>query len=499
MDAINLYVLCQAIDLDNFGDYKDTLTKSGNSLAVKKEEIITLKSFLSELLSRKIQMSYLDNFIYGFSIPQISKEFDLLKIYENGPVINIELKSRMIDEKKIEYQLKKNQYYLSHFKKKIISFTYVMTETGSKVFSYDGVSLKESNISEILFSICQDGECYHKDIETLFRAKDYLISPINTPNLFIDGNYYLTDQQENIKNEILKNIADGKRTIWGITGGAGTGKTLLLYDIAKQLSNDKKVCIIHSGMLAKGHKFIGEKITNIDVISARDCNLEKILEYDCILVDESQRLYEIDFNSVITAFKNFNRTCIFAYDFYQVLSWKEEKLNIPDKLRSLDCFCEKHITEKIRTNKEIVSFIKHAIYLKNKPDDNIKYDCIDILYAIDYECATSIIEHYVYNKGYEFIAYTPSRVSSVLDYFKGYKNTHEVIGQEFDNVIFNMDDNFQYAEDGHLQGKMHPNPNYIFYKLWFQGVSRAREKLCILVIGNEELFKKLLSGKNKFK
>lgn len=26
-----------------------------------------------------------------------------------------------------------------------------MTETGSKVFSYDGVSLKESNISEILF------------------------------------------------------------------------------------------------------------------------------------------------------------------------------------------------------------------------------------------------------------------------------------------------------------------------------------------------------------
>lgn len=47
--------------------------------------------------------------------------------------------------------------------------------------------------------------------------------------------------------------------------------------------------------------------------------------------------------------------------------------------------------------------------------------------------------------------------------------------------------------------KMHPNPNYIFYKLWFQGVSRAREKLCILVIGNEELFKKLLSVKNKFK
>lgn len=205
------------------------------------------------------------------------------------------------------------------------------------------------------------------------------------------------------------------------------------------------------------------------------------MEYDCILVDESQRLYEIDFNSVITAFKNFNRICILR----MILSgfiMERRKIEYTWQTKKFGLFCEKHITEKIRTNKEIVSFIKHAIYLKNKPDDNIKYDCIDILYAIDYECATSIIEHYVYNKGYEFIAYTPSRVSSVLDYFKGYKNTHEVIGQEFDNVIFNMDDNFQYAEDGHLQGKMHPNPNYIFYKLWFQGVSRARENYVFLLL-----------------
>ena len=115
------------------------------------------------------------------------------------------------------------------------------------------------------------------------------------------------------------------------TGMAVSLKTDLRFPISGQWGHGDRiiqVCIIHSGMLAKGHKFIGEKITNIDVISARDCNLEKILEYDCILVDESQRLYEIDFNSVITAFKNFNRICIFAYDFYQVLSWKEEKLKL---------------------------------------------------------------------------------------------------------------------------------------------------------------------------
>ena len=47
-------------------------------------------------------MSDLDCFFYGFSILQISKEFDLLKIYEDGPVINIELKSQEIEIEKIE-------------------------------------------------------------------------------------------------------------------------------------------------------------------------------------------------------------------------------------------------------------------------------------------------------------------------------------------------------------------------------------------------------------
>lgn len=85
-----------------------------------------------------------------------------------------------------------------------------------------------------------------------------------------------------------------------------------------------------------------------------------------------------------------------------------------------------------------------------------------------------------------------------IDQFRDYVNTHHIIGQEFDNVIFSMDRNFRYTAEGRLQGKKHPNPDYIFYKLWYQGVSRAREKLCILIIDNEELFEKILSVKLQF-
>lgn len=48
-------------------------------------------------------------------------------------------------------------------------------------------------------------------------------------------------------------------------------------------------------------------------------------------------------------------------------------------------------------------------------------------------------------------------------------------------------------------GDEHPNPDYGYYRLLFQRVSRTRERLCIVVIGDEVLFGKLLTiqGENE--
>lgn len=60
MDAINLYVLCQAIDLDNFGDYKDTLTKSGNKVSGKERG-----NNNSEIFSVRIAIKENTNELFG--------------------------------------------------------------------------------------------------------------------------------------------------------------------------------------------------------------------------------------------------------------------------------------------------------------------------------------------------------------------------------------------------------------------------------------------------
>lgn len=499
MDSVNLYILCEGTKLDNLVDYHKVLTNSYEKKQLKNAEIDTLKRFVNELLNWGIGIEDLDGFFYGFSIPQISKEFDLLKIFENDVVINIELKSNDIALDKIEYQLRKNRYYLSHLKKKIYSFTYVNSGANGKIYSYNGDTLFKSNIEEIVRLISLREVCIKQNIESLFKAKDYLISPINTPQIFAEGNYYLTGQQEEIKNKIIKEINNGEQKIWGIQGSAGTGKTLLLYDIAKTLGDIMRVCMIHSGILSQGHIELDSILQKVDIIPAKECNENSIRQYNCILIDESQRLYQKNFDCIVKAFQDRNIHCIFAYDYYQVLSYAEENRNIPEQLNRLSFFCENKLSEKIRTNMEVVSFIKNVIDLSHRPQRYMNYSNIEVLYASDYTVANIIIEHYVTNKGFEFISYTPSRIkSNDIDKFSNYTNTHHIIGQEFDNVIFSMDNNFKYSEDGHLQGRIHPNPDYIFYKLWYQGVSRARERLCILIIGNEPLFNNILKVKMQF-
>lgn len=69
-------------------------------------------------------------------------------------------------------------------------------------------------------------------------------------------------------------------------------------------------------------------------------------------------------------------------------------------------------------------------------------------------------------------------------------NTHKVIGQEYDAVTMIMDNNFYYS-DNILEGKIHPNPDYIFTQLLYQGLTRTREKL-LLIITDLNLLQKIL-------
>ena len=495
MRAINLFTYTR-IQQDYSTEYSNILSQREKREKVKEHEFDALRKFVELLRNKNVEIEVFEGFFYSFKIEQIGKEFDLLKIDKGNLVLNIELKSEQIEEEKIKKQLKQNKYYLNYLANDIKLFTFV-GET-QEVYQYVDGSIIKSSI-DILLNVMRLFVAYESEgVETLFKANQYLISPINTPEVFLQGQYFLTKQQENIKQNILDIVyKDNEATFFlGITGKAGTGKTLLLYDIARTVAeSNNRCCVVHSGILSEGHCYLNNHWSDVSVIAAKDLKGDGsniLLNYDFILVDESQRIYVSAVDAIKKIALENGKVVIFSYDFGQALSHAEEKRDIPSILRQIEGFQEFSLSEKIRTSKEIASFYKTLLDLNDRARAYMNYSNIEILYANHVGEALELIDLYEKKYGYVFIAYTQSvYIRSVIDIYPNKHDTHHVIGQEYDKVMIIVDENFRYDESGKIQGKKHPNPDYRFYKLLYQGVSRAREKLCILVVNNYKMFKQI--------
>src|SRR5690606_12080053 len=93
---------------------------------IKESELDDLIKFVEILFHNTDLVKLYDNYYLGYIIPQISKQFDLLRIDEKT-VLNIEIKHTSTPDK-ILNQLRRNYYYLCFLKKEIYLFTYVADE-----------------------------------------------------------------------------------------------------------------------------------------------------------------------------------------------------------------------------------------------------------------------------------------------------------------------------------------------------------------------------------
>ena len=153
------------------------------------------------------------------------------------------------------------------------------------------------------------------------------------------------------------------------------------------------------------------------------------------------------------------------------------------------------LSDKIRTSKEIASFTRTMMNLNNRARGYMDYSDIDVLFANNIEEAKRLINLYD-EKSYIFVSYTQSMYyRDSIDLYPNNYDTHHVIGQEYDKVMIMMDKNFRYDKERRIQGKEHPNPDLLFYKLLYQAISRAREKLCVLIVENYKLFSDILNIK----
>ena len=348
------------------------------------------------------------------------------------------------------------------------------------------------------------GLIYTKTIEQFFDPCFYLVSPINTPDRFLEKEYFLNNQQTSIRKSIME--ADPERHLFGIRGSAGTGKTLLLYDIAFAYGETRPTCIVHSGMLSEGHQYLKEHADRVDLLPAKMVDRQTLEKYEIICVDETQRLYASVLDDILGAAEQESKRCIFAYDFSQALSKSEIRRNNPERLNRIEGFEEFRLKDRVRTNNKINSFIRNMLRLYDRPKRKMTYEDVDVLCANDTHEADLILRLYM-SRGYQLITLFPApadggdadvRAEGDPDalYYADAASSREVIGQEYDKVIVVMDSNFYYNEFGELAGRSQPDPDYLFTRLFYQNITRARSSLSFVVLNNPEVFETLIKIKN---
>ncbi|MBT2259299.1 DUF2075 domain-containing protein [Priestia megaterium] len=460
-------------------------------IEIKDGELEDLLSLVNELVKPIKGIDILQRFYVGYTINQIGKEFDLLRFGEDN-IINIELKRENTGEK-MKKQLIRNKYYLSFLDKKVLNFTYVAKENKLYYLNKEDI-LIEVDFTVLISKLLEQDLIEIEDIHKLFDPSNYLVSPFNSTEKFLENKYFLTENQENFKKEILKLGSKTGPCFISIEGRAGTGKTLLTFDIAKECRNSgKKVLIFHCGALNNGHIRLRDnhswEIALIKYYYQYDFN-----DYNLIIIDETQRIEKDQIENFLLKAKVSNAKYIFSYDYQQCLATWEIKNNIPQYLKEQVSPKHYKLTEKIRTNKEIGSFIKNLFDLSSRSPEQ-KYSNIHVEYFSSSNAAKKELE-LLKSQGWKVINYTPSKYDDYpYDEYQDWHNdsAHKVIGQEFDNVVAVLDQHFHYNEERKLSTKgWRVRPYYHPTKMLFQIVTRTRKKLHIIVINNESVLSQCL-------
>lgn len=482
---INIQSLLQASD--SLLDFKAFLNHYG--IEIKPAEVEDLRALVEALRASAQGVGLLDKFYVGYKIPQIGKEFDLLRFGANY-IVNIELK-KVCPENRIKKQLQRNKYYLGFIDRKVYNFTFVSDEK-KLYFLENGGNLSEAKIEDLTRILAKQELSDAEHPDDLFDPADYLVSPFNSTEKFLANEYFLTHQQEEIKKKIADFLASPKAAKFiSIMGGPGTGKTLLVYDVAKDVVDGGELpLIIHCGQLNDGHLTLRKN--GWDIVPIKDYELRDLSKYGLIIVDEAQRIYERQLEDIVSKVGLHKGCCIFSHDKLQTLSNSEARREISEKINAVASHAPYELSEKIRTNKEIAAFIRMLFNSKkNVPMSGAGN--VEINYFDDVADAKSYLDK-LDGEGWEVLKFTPSQYEKERHTeYSGIFNltSHQVIGQEFDAVAVAIDQYFSYDESGDLiyNGRAYYQP----VKMLFQNITRCRKRLNLVIIKNEEILNRCIA------
>ena len=451
MKSISIYTITRNQNIECLQKLERQLSGRTYFLKMREWELESMKALVREL-EVHMQDVHALRFFYSFQVPRLGKEFDLLQI-KDDQIVNIELKSGKVSDEAVRKQLLQNRYYLSVQGKMIQSYTYISSqERLVRLNNHDHIV--EADWDQLCLVLRRQSKDYEGDIEDLFQAEMYLFSPVTEPERFLNKEYFLTSQQKDIERRILDKIRKVKYGYFWFSGLPGTGKTLLLYDIAMKLSVHQKVCMIHCGETGKEWKILHDRLLRIAFFT--DSQLEEqsdLNEYSAILVDEAHLLSVKELHRILELSEK--HPVIFSSDDEDMISDEEMDRTMIREIEHLPDIQSFHLTNRIRTNAELSSFIQNMMHLPEKRMVRY-YPHIQVVYANDDEEAGILL--------------------------KGYQN----------QLVFIIDERYYYDEKGYLREQRQKQQEPTAVRTLFHRLNEAREEFAIIVKGNEAVYEVLL-------
>lgn len=514
-------VMSRSINLDSF---YDLIMDFGNNKIVLQNFINSLYEYNDQTCKVRVDLNELKAFCFLYNIinsklndeqksgwfynslnkSAINQEFDLLRFSENT-IINIELKSQdgnlddwknqLVRENKVLKAISgyKIHNYLFESKNRILYKLVLKNNMPENDFySYEIVKY---GFDDFANEIPNDFLDYNKLLS--IKPSDLLISPYNQTDAYINGLTYPSNNQRYVYNTVIKN----NKRVNLINGGAGSGKSLVLFELAKHYTRRAlRVAIVFCGIL-KNSKTISSKF-DFDVLSISDVNsigLKSLENYDVVLFDEFQRVRFNQYNEIINL--NINKM-IFSLDQEQTLHDGEIERDIESKL--IEHYGERPLTieNKIRQDAEMSTFILKFLNAKTPKLRPYNFKNVNVTYFSNKNRAMKYLDYKRSIENFTIIQLTEYRTTGgFLQREKiqvESENSHSVVGKEYDNVIVVFDNNISYDKktakliSNYRKTTDYKNYPYDEYSLYFEALTRVRDKLELVVINNEEIYLRIL-------
>ena len=462
MKSVSIYALTRKQNLSNLSRLECHLSERDRPLKVRAWEINSMRALVDQL-EKYMPEVYRLRLFYSFQILRLGKEFDLLQVKENQ-IVNIELKSGAVSEDAIRRQLIQNRYYLAILGRPVRSYTYISSQNRLvRLTNHDHIV--EAEWEQLCAELQEKSADFSGNLEDLFQAEWYLISPLTQPERFLKKEYFLTAQQKDIERQILKSIRIKRGGYYHFSGLPGTGKTLLLYDIAMKLSGRQMVCIIHCGASGQEWKRLHERLRRIVWVSDSQITAEMRLdEYETVLVDEAHLLDKETLENIVEAAGK--RPVIFTSDCEDQLSPEEVDQSVKLGIAKLPEIQTFRLTNRIRTNEEISSFVQNMMHIPDYKSGR-RFPHVTVFYANDDQEAANLIQD-AKKQGYQHLLES------------------EVAEKAYDSVAIILDGNYFYDSKKYLRSKKRTVRN-LFHQL-----NSAKEKLMLIVKDNEPFYGMLL-------